>query len=227
MISSGRRLAGIALPPEFRLTIIRHAQTPASLDGTFCGARDVALTSVGRRMAELLPGNPLLAGIERVIASPMERTRDTARPVTSAFDLADAKTDPRLRELEFGAWEGLAPSALRDRADHASWQADPYANAPPGGETGAEVLERALRAVADALATTVDLAIVTHKSPARLLAAYFGAASPESFRSLAGFWVSSVTRIEVCADLATRVLGPSVEHLPPSWQSRPDRHTLD
>ncbi len=213
----------VELPRSFRLTIIRHAQTKANLAGTFCGARDLPLTPLGHRMAAALFRNPNLVGVEHLISSPFIRARSTARALGDALGLKSVQTDRRLRELEFGNWEGLAPSAVRNQPDFSAWQRNPFENAPPDGETGEQVLSRTMEAVGEALQRFRNVAVVTHKSPARLLTAALGGLEPENFRKMKGFAVSSVTVVHVINGRLFKLLGPSVEHLPPPWRKDPDR----
>lgn len=213
----------VLLPSTFRLVIVRHAQTAANLDGTYCGRRDIELTGLGRQMAEMIPRNSLLAGVRHLVASPMVRAVATAAPLGKSLGLQRIPTDERLCELDFGEWDGQLPAQVQDQTDHMCWRSDPYRNAPPGGESGASVLARVLGSLAEELMQCPNLAVVTHKSPARLLATRFLGHSLPTFRSLSGFWVTSVTRIEVDPGQPPRVFGPSIDHLPPAWQCQPDR----
>ncbi|MGI9507023.1 MAG: histidine phosphatase family protein, partial [Geminicoccaceae bacterium] len=185
------------LPRSFRLTIIRHGQTAANLDGKFCGTSDLSLTSIGRKMAQLLPTNPHILSVKRIVSSPLLRARETADAMVSALGLEPLETDFRLRELEFGQWEGMLPSEVDGTEAYRRWSEDPYHNAPPDGETGHTVLKRTLNAVGEALFHTQNLAVVTHKTPARLLAAFLARHNLSGFRSMSGFAVSSVTVIQV------------------------------
>ncbi|MGI4976319.1 MAG: histidine phosphatase family protein, partial [Janthinobacterium lividum] len=77
--------------------------------------------------------------------------------------------DPRLRELDFGAWEGMAwddvPRASLDR-----WAADLSGFAPPGGESGAALVARCRAAYAGMPARGCQV-VVSHGGPLRVLAA--------------------------------------------------------
>lgn len=213
----------VTLPDRFRLIVIRHAQTPANIDGTFCGTQNPDLTDTGRRMAGYLTQNPLLAGVEQVIASPTRRARETGQVIVDAFGLSPLKTDPRLCELAFGDWEGCSPHDIYSSATYHHWSENPFERAPPGGETGAAVLERTLAAIVDGLTESRSLAIVSHKTPVRLLTAYFGRGVLPDFRKMSGFWVTSVTCISFNGPSYARIVGPSVVHLPVGWQRNPDR----
>ena len=207
---------------SFRLTVVRHAQTTANLEGSFCGDREVPLTRVGTQMAEMVSENPLLTESERIYSSPAGRAQKTARALARGLGRIPVNVDARLRELSFGQWEGLQPRDVRGESDYDIWVRDPFANAPPGGEAGAQVLSRLLPALEDALADTRAPTFVTHKSPARLLVAYFSGRDARAFRDLQGFGVTSVTRIEVTEGQMPRIAGPSLAHLPEVWRDAPD-----
>jgi broad specificity phosphatase PhoE len=66
--------------------------------------------------------------------------------------------DPRLMEMDYGAWEGLMYDEIdeRDAALRARWVADPESLACPGGESGADVGARARSFVADLLAWAAE-----------------------------------------------------------------------
>lgn len=113
----------------------------------------------------------------RVWSSPAGRCLVLARAAAAAAG-APLVTEARLKELDFGAWEGMAwehvPRQALDR-----WAADPMGFAPPDGETGAALLAR-VRAVAAALrAAAEDAVVVTHGGPLRLLPALLTGRAPD------------------------------------------------
>ena len=68
-----------------------------------------------------------------------------------------------LRELDFGAWDGLDPAHLPEGA-LARFHADPEANPPPGGECWSDLCRR----VGDALAAIDDdTLVVSHAGAIR------------------------------------------------------------
>lgn len=113
------------------------------------------------------------AGIGKVVTSPARRCLLLARAISQAPII-----DPRLQELDFGAWEGVSWDAV-PRASLDAWAADPLAFAPPGGETGAALIERVGRAVASLLAAGDDCIVVTHGGPLRLLPALLRGQPPD------------------------------------------------
>jgi alpha-ribazole phosphatase len=74
-----------------------------------------------------------------------------------------------LRELHFGAWEGLRwDDVPRAHSDH--WAEDSWNRAPPEGESESALFERVQRAMQIVLREDFDrVAIVSHAGPLRLL----------------------------------------------------------
>jgi alpha-ribazole phosphatase len=99
----------------------------------------------------------LLPRVPAVLSSPARRCRVLAEPL-AARDGVALTLDPRLQELDFGRWEGLAWDTI-DRAESDPWAAEPERVAPPGGETFAALAARVAAALAEA---PPEAAIVTH-----------------------------------------------------------------
>jgi len=76
-----------------------------------------------------------------VVASDLLRARETAGIAVPGAEVA---ADPRLRELGFGAWEGLTwdECARRDGDRIRRWTEDPDRTTPPEGESTADFAAR-------------------------------------------------------------------------------------
>lgn len=114
---------------------------------------------------------PALAGLAgfaaaALFSSPAQRCLALAEQAAAATGLR-VQPDPRLLELDFGAWEGL-PWDDVPRAALDEWAADPWGFAPPGGESGAALVAR-LRSFHAAL--PADAIVVSHGGPLKVLAA--------------------------------------------------------
>lgn len=131
----------------------------------------------GRMDVEAEPLNaPAVAGIVArlldlcapcVVASPARRCRALAEALGSALG-APPVYDERLRELDFGDWEGQRWDEI-DRASLDAWAADPGGFQPSGGEAVSALISR-VTAVSVALrAERRDAVIVSHGGPLRLL----------------------------------------------------------
>ncbi|MFC0206318.1 histidine phosphatase family protein [Novosphingobium soli] len=94
---------------------------------------------------------------ERVVSSDLARAVIPARDIAASRALPHA-VDARWRELDFGAWTGLAPHEA-DAAAHARFWDDPEAHPPPGGERWSQARARVGAALAQIEAPTL---VVTH-----------------------------------------------------------------
>ena len=131
------------------LILTRHGQA-ASADVMLGGQLDVPLTPQGRHEAEALARRLAGVRIDRIISSPMLRALETAQTVATGRPV---EVDERLRELDYGQWEGLAYDEIeaRDPALRARWDHDPGSTHSPGGESGEDVAARALSFLVDLL----------------------------------------------------------------------------
>jgi len=168
------RTAWTAAQGEPAVTLLlRHGQTPMSVQKRYAGRTDVPLTDAGLAQAAAAAKRLASAGIDAIVASPLRRTMQTAEAVAEVAGLPVA-TEDGFRETDFGAWEGLTFAEVRERwpSEMKAWLADPEV-APPGGESFAEVSERvaaALHRVLDSR-TGQRILIVSHVTPIKTLVA--------------------------------------------------------
>ena len=132
------------------LILTRHGLTPAG-DVLLGGQLDVPLSPDGRAQAGALRGRLAGVRIDRIVASPMLRALETAQVVAAGRPI---EVDERLRELDYGRWEGLshAETDARDPDLRVLWENDPATTHSPGGECGNDVAARARSFLADLLA---------------------------------------------------------------------------
>ncbi|MFE9244534.1 histidine phosphatase family protein [Nocardiopsis sp. NPDC006938] len=125
-----------------RLVLLRHGQTPLSVERRFAGRGDVPLTEEGHAQARASARRLAGWGIDAVVSSPLLRTRQTAGYTADLLGLT-VEEDAGFVETDFGAWEGLTFAEARERDPEGidRWLADPEAG-PPGGESFAEVARR-------------------------------------------------------------------------------------
>jgi probable phosphoglycerate mutase len=170
------------LRPGVTLYFVRHGETDWNVEARLQGQRDIPLNDFGRVQAEEAASR-LRALVPRYedldyVASPLSRTRETMERLRQAAGLhpGSYRVDARLRELSFGAWEGLTWKEVRARAPQAAAgrQRDKWNYVPPGGESYAMLAERVAPAVAD---LERDAVIVSHGGVARTLLALLGHAS--------------------------------------------------
>ncbi len=121
-----------------RIYLMRHAQV-RYFDGL--PPEEVVLTEEGRRQAEA--AGEALRGIsfDRVLASGLTRTLETARIVAPGLE---PESHPALREIESGDLRGVDPEQVRAMMDSAFRGSVPLEAQFLGGETIGALLDRVL-----------------------------------------------------------------------------------
>lgn len=143
-----------------RLWLVRHA--PVLLPPGLCyGASDVpadrALTEdCAQRLAAVVPpATP-------VWCSPLGRCRTLAAALQARRPELAPAVDPRLAEMDFGAWEGQPWDAV-GRPALGVWMDDFLHHCPGGGESVAVFMERVRQALRECLAMRHDQGLwITH-----------------------------------------------------------------
>ncbi|WP_019631251.1 bifunctional RNase H/acid phosphatase [Actinomadura atramentaria] len=151
--------------------LLRHGETPLSVEKRFAGTGDVPLTENGLAQARAAALALKDRRIDAIVTSPLARCRATAEAVAAATG-ADVRVEDGFRETDFGAWEGLTFREVgeRDADALAAWLADPGV-APPGGESFAHVARRVDTAL-DKLMVRYRhrrVLVVSHVTPIKLL----------------------------------------------------------
>jgi len=153
--------------------LLRHGQTPMSVQRRYAGRSDAPLTDVGVQQAAAAAKRLASAGLGVIVTSPLLRAAATAQEVAAVTGAA-VVTDDRFRETDFGAWEGLTFAEVRERwpSEVTTWLADPDA-APPGGESFTDVSTRVTAALHRVLADRDGqrVLIVSHVTPIKTLVA--------------------------------------------------------
>jgi broad specificity phosphatase PhoE len=151
--------------------LARHGDTVWTVSGQHTGLTDLPLTADGelhaRRLGERLRG----LKFAKVFTSPLQRASRTCE--LAGFE-AVAETDPDLVEWNYGEYEGLrSAEILRKRPD---WQL--FRDGCPGGESPAQIGERADRVVQRARAVAGDVLLFSSGHFIRVLADRWLALSP-------------------------------------------------
>jgi alpha-ribazole phosphatase len=163
------------------LFLVRHGRTAWNEAGRFQGQTDVPLSEGGRAQARSAAASLKRESLERILSSDLSRALETAELIAERRGLA-VERDVRLRERDFGEWEGLTWAQILERypphAD-ANW-ADPGSYVAPGGEAFESVIAR-VSCVLDELRSLPQrrVLVVTHAGATHAaMRALFGAHSP-------------------------------------------------
>jgi probable phosphoglycerate mutase len=157
-----------------RVFLVRHGETTLSAEDRFAGSTDVPLGPNGRVQAEKLGQRLGRIAVAAAYASPLMRAVDTASIVARHIGVA-VETRDGLREIDHGHWEGMRRTEVEARFpdEYSCWSEDPYTFAPRGGETGVQVVARALPVVREVVTAHPgeSVLIVSHKATIRLIIA--------------------------------------------------------
>jgi broad specificity phosphatase PhoE len=166
--------------------LLRHGATDWARDRRILGQRDIGLNADGLNEAHAAALALKALDVSEVIASPLLRTVQTAEVIAGLFDLEVAR-DPRLGEIQVGRWEGMPYDALKADPEYLRFMEAPEAVRFPGGERLADVRDRALASVMQALADNPwgsTMVLVTHASIIRVLLAHYLGTSLGNFHRL-------------------------------------------
>lgn len=144
---------------------VRHAPVPGPV-GAIHGQNDVDcdaanVAAIGA-CAALLPTDAVL------VTSPLLRARQTLAAILAGRDVPPPPpiVEPRFAEQHFGRWQGRTWNEIAafDAEAHAWFWRDPTANAPPGGESFAQQIERTEAGIAALTAQMAgrDIVCVAH-----------------------------------------------------------------
>ncbi|MDA8870983.1 histidine phosphatase family protein, partial [Rhizobiaceae bacterium] len=168
--------------------LLRHGETAWNREGRFQGGTDTELSSRGAKQAADLAALVRQLADEGSIdgqrlsftASPLARALSTAEILARAL-APDAKpairTDPRLRELSFGRWEGMTSMEVKAAFydERRARQADPYGFAAVDGDSMASRAGEVLAALCDCVPNTI---VVTHSGIMRVALHELGGMDP-------------------------------------------------
>jgi len=164
----------LELKPGITLYFARHGETLANVEHRFQGRNDTPLTPRGliqprmlaAILAECLAGQPT----PHFVSSPLPRARKTMDIMLDALGLPRTyDTDPRLMEIDLGAWAGLTDEEAKardpemwERRIHDKWNV----RVPGGGENYAMVAERLTQW---AVELKQDTMAISHGAATRIL----------------------------------------------------------
>jgi len=168
-----------------RLFLVRHGTTAATEEDRFSGSAGAELSAEGRRQAARLGERLSPQNLAAVYSSPLSRAVETARIIAGHCRLEPVVRDG-LREISHGHWEGMKREDVERQfgPEYDSWEADPFTFAPAGGESGVEVLARALPVIREIVAAHQggQVLVVSHKATLRLVVSSLLGFDPRGYR---------------------------------------------
>ena len=120
---------------QTEIILIRHGTTAWNKDKKFQGTKDIELNEDGIREAERLQDYFRNHSLDKIYTSDLKRASVTAETISVPHNL-EVIPKNKLRELNFGLWEGLTYSEIRQKNPELSrkWFSDPTSVTIPEGE---------------------------------------------------------------------------------------------
>jgi broad specificity phosphatase PhoE len=153
--------------------LARHGETAWSLSGQHTGLTDLPLTPNGERNARRLGERLKGMTFSNVFTSPLQRAARTCE--LAGFGIV-AEPDLDLVEWDYGQYEGLRSAEIL--AKRPDWQL--FRDGAPGGESPAQVAERADRMVQRVRTIPGDVLLFSSGHFIRVLAARWLGLDPGS-----------------------------------------------
>ncbi len=208
-------------PKPTTVLLVRHGLTPTTGTSLPGRAPDLHLSDKGREQADAVAGRiGELGTVTAIYASPLERTRETAAPISATLGLR-TRRNRGLLECDFGDWTGRR---LRDLSKLAEWrtvQRNPSSFTFPGGESFTAMQTRITETIATLVATHPGETIVavSHADPIKAAVAQSVGTHLDLFQRIV-ISPCSVSAITYTADgpivLAVNSTGDDLTRLVPS-----------
>lgn len=149
-----------------KLYLIRHGQTDWNIQGKIQGSHDISLNETGLTQAEMLAESMETKPVKLIFSSTLKRAMSTAEALGRKQGV-EIVPMPKLREVEFGKWEGLTWDEIERTypKEYKHWCLQPAQASPPGGESQKEIMSRCKQALNEIIAKTKgreDVAVVSH-----------------------------------------------------------------
>ncbi|MGE5627056.1 MAG: histidine phosphatase family protein [Solirubrobacterales bacterium] len=142
------------------IVFIRHGKTEFNQNGIFGGSSDINLSREGINQAREAANFTKDVNFSKVYISPLKRAIDTSRELNISGEI-----DPRLREMDFGIFEGLNFSEILKLypMEAELWSKDYINYKIPKGESLREVYERVADFINEVSKEDGTTLVITHE----------------------------------------------------------------
>lgn len=154
-----------------KIYLVRHGESVANTKGIYQGQTyDTPLSAMGKRQAMALARYFENVTIDKIFASPLIRTKETAQKVAS-FKHVEIVNTREIIETNHGQWEGLEKRVILNTWHnlYQLWLTKPSGVTFPGGETFQETKRRVVWWWNNIIKENTDLLVVTHDNIIRII----------------------------------------------------------
>lgn len=170
------------------LVFVTHGSTDSPVD--MCvGQSDIALSGAGFAAIQELASSWIGPPPRFLFGNDLHRCQQSAQIFAARFAI-EPLWDPRLREMDFGDWQGQRWKNIsqQDRDRYQRWLHNPIIQPAPGGESFTDLLHRSGAWLASVLASTSRRDVVltiAHASTLRALLCHSLGLTPARAESIA------------------------------------------
>jgi probable phosphoglycerate mutase len=181
--ANGEEAEKTAPPPTTTLVLVRHAvtaQTGPLLSGRTPG---IDLSDKGVEQARAVGERLAVLPVKAVYASPIERTRQTAKHIAGHHGLPVQEL-PGVIEADYGEWTGGTIAELAKTDLWRTVQVMPSRARFPGGESIAEMQSRMVAALEEVITHHGGelIVVVSHADPIKAAIAHYNGAHLDLFQ---------------------------------------------
>lgn len=166
-----------------KLYFVRHGESEWNVLDKICGATDIPLTSKGHEQAIETGKKIVELGLKAdyILSSPLLRARETAEHISTLTGIP-VRVDERLKEQNFGKWEGTSPRKnplfLKDKMN--------FISSYGSGESMLRLAQRIYNLLDECRSDSEHTyMLVAHNGIARFIKSYFCDMSNEEFAAFA------------------------------------------
>lgn len=156
-----------------KLYLVRHGESLANTKGVYQGQTyNTPLSPMGEKQANKLAEYFDVFEVDNILASPLTRTRETAKRVADRKHMLVIDT-PEIIETNHGSWEGIQKQIIEKRWPnlYRLWTTRPAQVKFPGGETFQETNRRVLLWWSKVIRNNENTLILTHDNIIRIIVA--------------------------------------------------------
>jgi probable phosphoglycerate mutase len=154
--------------------LVRHGESIANTKGIYQGQTyDTGLSALGKLQAKALAKYLVRTGLDRIVCSPLKRTRQTAE-IVSNFTKIKLEIDRDIIETNHGFWEGFHKDHIAKSWPqlYSNWFINPSQIAFPGGESFLQTQVRVINWWEKIKEEKQNILVVSHDNILRIIIAY-------------------------------------------------------
>ncbi len=184
-----------------KIYLIRHGESIANTEGIYQGQTyDTDLSPLGEIQTDRLVKWFTDINIDRIVSSPLKRTRKTAEKVAKSKKM-NVETNAEVIETNHGKWEGVHKKEIEKRWNgiYKKWLEKPLETTFPEGERFSQTITRTWKWLEGVKDYKGDILLATHDNIIRIIIAKINGMDINSIWNI-NLNPAAITEIEIEGD---------------------------